>query len=197
MNLKKKILNHIFTESQKAIIWKALLYSEMKYRNHGNVDGAARVQSVINETEHIFGYTDVVYTHADVTNIVGNILSEEKEKAAQAYKKGREVAKKKLEAVYAEGFKRCLSEIDERLNSIEVIKKIDLDENKTPKEALQEALGYIVDDIFKDNESKAENPETKQPSEEEQTPETEVQEQIKEEETKEPESTGTFNKAEE
>lgn len=197
MNLKKKILNRIFTESQKAVIWKALLYSEMKYRNHGDVDGAARVQSVINDTEHIFGYTDTIYTHADVTNIVGNILDEERAKQEKAYKKGQEVAKEKLEEIYANGFQDCLSEIDKRLNNVEVIKKIDLDENATPKEALKKAIEYIVDDIFKNDESKAETPETEHSSEEDKTPEVETKEPDVNTETKEPDSEGNFKKDEE
>lgn len=51
MNFKKQIFKMLFNKRQRAIIWQAVLFSEHTYRRRGNVNGAATVLTVINETE--------------------------------------------------------------------------------------------------------------------------------------------------
>lgn len=92
MNFKNFLLNCIFTPKQVDVIWQALIYSEYKYRQHNDVDGAVKVQKVIEEVKHIFGCVKKSYTEEDVKAIVKNVLKEAHDEAekltAQAFKNG-------------------------------------------------------------------------------------------------------------
>lgn len=162
MNFKKQIFKMLFTKRQRAIIWQAVLFSEHTYRRRGNVNGAATVQTVINETEKTFGFDKRHFTKEEVDNIVAGVLNDGKAHLEEAFRKGSEVAEEKIKEAYNAGFKRCLDEIEKRAAEKEDnesedngakhvklhISEIDLSGCKDKKEALEKAIGIIAADLI-------------------------------------------------
>lgn len=52
---KKLALRVALNREQRIIIWRALRYSEYKYRQHGNANRAVAVGAIISQVEGIFG----------------------------------------------------------------------------------------------------------------------------------------------
>ncbi len=52
---KKLALRVAFNRAQRVIIWQALIYSEHKYRQHGNANRAIAVGAIIAQVKEIFG----------------------------------------------------------------------------------------------------------------------------------------------
>lgn len=164
MNFKKQIFKMLLNKRQRAIIWQAILFSEHTYRRRGNVNGAATVQTVINETEKTFGFDKCHFTKEEVDNIVAGVLNDGKAHIEEAFRKGSEVAEKKMNEAYNAGFKRCLDEIENLAAKKEEnednaakhvkfhISEIDLSECKDKKEALEKALSIIAADLIGGNE---------------------------------------------
>lgn len=162
MNFKKQIFKMLFSKRQRAIIWQAVLFSEHTYRRRGNVNGAATVQTVINETEKTFGFDKRHFTKEEVDNIVAGVLNDGKVHLEEAFRKGSEVAEEKIKEAYNAGFKRCLDEIEKRAAAKEDnesedngakhvklhISEIDLSGCKDKKEALEKAVGIIAADLL-------------------------------------------------
>lgn len=171
MNFKKQIFKMLLNKRQRAIIWQAILFSEHTYRRRGNVNGAATVQTVINETEKTFGFDKCHFTKEEVDNIVAGVLNDGKAHIEEAFRKGSEVAEKKMNEAYNAGFKRCLDEIENLAAKKEEnednaakhvkfhISEIDLSECKDKKEALEKALSIIAADIIGGNEKSDDNDE--------------------------------------
>lgn len=169
MNFKKQIFKMLLNKRQRAIIWQAILFSEHTYRRRGNVNGAATVQTVINETEKTFGFDKCHFTKEEVDNIVAGVLNDGKAHIEEAFRKGSEVAEKKMNEAYNAGFKRCLDEIENLAAKKEEnednaakhvkfhISEIDLSECKDKKEALEKALGIIAADLIGGNEKSDDN----------------------------------------
>lgn len=109
MNFKKRIFKMLFNKRQRAIIWQAILFSEHTYKRRGNVNAAATVQTVINETEKIFGFDKPHFTKEEVDEIVAGVINEDKAHIQDAFRKGAEVAKEKINEAYNAGFKRVVS----------------------------------------------------------------------------------------
>lgn len=162
MNFKKQIFKMLFNKRQRAIIWQAVLFSEHTYRRRGNVNAAAAVQTVINETEKTFGFDKCHFTKEEVDNIVAGVLNDGKAHLEEAFRKGSEVAEEKIKEAYNAGFYRCLNEIKKRVAEKEDnesedngakhvkfhISEIDLSGCKDKKEALEKAIGIIVADLL-------------------------------------------------
>lgn len=169
MNFKKQIFKMLLNKRQRAIIWQAILFSEHTYRRRGNVNGAATVQTVINETEKTFGFDKCHFTKEEVDNIVAGVLNDGKAHIEEAFRKGSEVAEKKMNEAYNAGFKRCLDEIENLAAKKEEnednaakhvkfhISEIDLSECKDKKEALEKALSIIAADLIGGNEKSDDN----------------------------------------
>lgn len=155
MNFKKRIFKTLFNKRQRAIIWQAILFSEHTYKRRGNVNAAASVQTVINETEKIFGFDKSHFTKEEVDEIVAGVLNEGKAHIQDAFREGTEVAEEKIKEAYNAGFKRCIEEIEKRAEKSEENKsvklhvcEIDLSDCKSKEEALEKIAKTISDDLL-------------------------------------------------
>ena len=131
------------------------------------MNGAATVQTVINETEKTFGFDKRHFTKEEVDNIVAGVLNDGKAHLEEAFRKGSEVAEEKIKEAYNAGFKRCLDEIEKRAaekeddesedNGAKHVKlhvsEIDLSGCKDKKEALEKAIGIIAADLLGEEKS--------------------------------------------
>lgn len=52
---KKLALRVALNREQRIIIWRSLIYSEHKYRQHGNANRAVAVEAIISQVKEIFG----------------------------------------------------------------------------------------------------------------------------------------------
>ena len=155
MNFKKRIFKMLFNKRQRAIIWQAILFSEHTYKRRGNVNAAAMVQTVINETEKIFGFNKSHFTKEEVDEIVAGVLNEGKAYIQDAFRKGAEVSEEKIKEAYNEGFKRCIEEIEKRVEKDEESKsaklhvcEIDLSDCKSKEDILEKIAKTIADDLL-------------------------------------------------
>lgn len=172
MNFKKRIFKMLFNKRQRAIIWQAILFSEHTYQRRGNVNAAASVQTVINETEKIFGFDKLHFTKEEVDEIVAGVLSEGKAHIQDAFRKGTEVAEEKIKEAYNEGFKRCVEEIEKRVEKDEESKlaklhvcKIDLSDCKSKEEVFEKIAKTIANDILGNKSDKEEDNKSDDPQE--------------------------------
>ena len=165
MNFKKRILKMLFNKRQRAIIWQAILFSEHTYKRRGNVNAAATVQTVINETEKIFGFDKSHFTKEEVDDIVAGVINEGKAHIQDAFRKGTEVAEEKIKEAYNAGFKHCIEEIEKRAEKNEEnksekvhIREIDLSDCKSEEEVLEKIAKTIANDLLgKKSENKEED----------------------------------------
>lgn len=154
MNLKKRIFKMLFNKRQRAIIWQAILFSEHTYKRRGNVNAAASVQTVINETEKIFGFDKSNFTKEEVDEIVAGVINEGKAHIQDAFRKGAEVAEEKIKEAYNDGFKRCIEKINEWLDreenkSVKLnVCEIDLSDCKSKEEAIEKISKTIANDFW-------------------------------------------------
>ena len=155
MNFKKRIFKMLFNKRQRAIIWQAILFSEHTYKRRGNVNAAASVQTVINETEKIFGFDKSHFTKEEVDEIVAGVLNEGKAHIQDAFRKGTEVSEEKIKEAYNAGFKRCIEEIERSAEKNEEGKsvklhvcEIDLSDCKSKEEVLEKIAKTIADDLL-------------------------------------------------
>lgn len=154
MNFKKRIFKTLFNKRQRAIIWQAILFSEHTYKRRGNVNAAASVQTVINETEKIFGFDKPHFTKEEVDEIVAGVLNEGKAHIQDAFRKGTEVAEEKIKEAYNAGFKRCIEEIEKRTEKDEGksaklhVCEIDLSDCKSKEEVLEKIAKTIANDLL-------------------------------------------------
>lgn len=88
MKFKTFLTKLLFSKKQRNTIWRALVYSEYKYRQRGNVDAAVAVQSVMNELEVKLGIVPQKFTKSQVDRIVNNVLSDSKKHQESAYLAG-------------------------------------------------------------------------------------------------------------
>lgn len=76
--------------TQRRIIWQAVTFSEYTYRRRGNVDEAAKVMAVMNDTEYLFNVIKRTYTKEEVDLIVDkavrDCISEADARVKVAYK---------------------------------------------------------------------------------------------------------------
>lgn len=112
MSIKRFIYNMLFNERQRRVIWKAVLFSEHTYKRRGNVDGAANVRQVINETAKIAATKQAVYLESQVAEIVKQevevALKGAQAKIDHAYRVGKVAgARKTLEEI-----KKIIASID-------------------------------------------------------------------------------------
>ena len=186
MNFKKRIFKMLFNKRQRAIIQQAILFSEHTYKRRGNVNAAATVQTVINETEKIFGFDKSHFTKEEVDEIVAGVINGDKAHIQDAFRKGTEVAEEKIKEAYNAGFKRCIEEIEKRVEKDEESKlakldvcEIDVSDCKSKEEVIEkisktifnELLGKKSDNEEEDNKSDGsqESPDGEQKSEENQS----------------------------
>lgn len=89
--IKKILFNLLLTKKQKEVIFKAIVYSEYKYRQRGNVDMAVNVHVVFDELSPFLGLKQT-YTREEVDAIVDRLMDErnanESKNLKDAYNKG-------------------------------------------------------------------------------------------------------------
>ena len=89
--IKKILFNLLLTEKQKEVIFKAIVYSEYKYRQRGNVNMAVNVHIVFDELSPFLGLKQT-YTREEVDAIVDRLMYErsanESKNLKDAYNKG-------------------------------------------------------------------------------------------------------------
>lgn len=195
MNFKKRIFKTLFNKRQRAIIWQAILFSEHTYKRRGNVNAAASVQTVINETEKIFGFDKPHFTKEEVDEIVAGVLNEGKAHIQDAFRKGTEVAEEKIKEAYNAGFKRCIEEIESVLKKDEEGKsakfhvcEIDLSDCKSKEEVLEKIAKTIANDLLgkksdnKEEENKSDGSQESSSDREQQSEENPSKDGVKENE---------------
>lgn len=136
--MKKFLLKLLFNKKQRNIIWQAMIFSEYTYRIRSNVDAAAVVQTVINETQSTFGVVKNTYNKEEVDYIVSQVIKDtkvESEKAIKdAYRKGVDSCRQELENAYQKG-------VDDTMAKIAavgvVVSKINEDDTKQKEEEEQ------------------------------------------------------------
>lgn len=113
--MKKFLLKLLLNKKQREIIWQAMIFSEYTYRRRGNVDGAAVVQTVINETQTAFDVVKSNYSKEEVDYIVAQVIKDtraEYEKTIKdAYKKGVDSCRQELETAYRKGVDDTMAKI--------------------------------------------------------------------------------------
>lgn len=113
--MKKFLLKLLLNKKQREIIWQAMIFSEYTYRRRGNVDGAAVVQTVINETQSAFDVVKSNYTKEEVDYIVAQVIKDTKAESEKtikdAYKKGVDSCRQELETAYQKGVDDTMAKI--------------------------------------------------------------------------------------
>lgn len=89
--IKKILFNLLLTKKQKEVLFKAIVYSEYKYRQRGNVNMAVNVHIVFDELSPFLGLKQT-YTREEVDAIVDRLMDErnanESKNLKDAYNKG-------------------------------------------------------------------------------------------------------------
>lgn len=89
--IKKILFNLLLTKKQKEVLFKAIVYSEYKYRQRGNVNMAVNVHVVFDELSPFLGLKHT-YTREEVDAIVDRLMYErsanESKNLKDAYNKG-------------------------------------------------------------------------------------------------------------
>lgn len=96
MKFKTLLTKLLFTKKQRNTIWRALIFSEYKYRQRGNVDAAVAVQMVMNEVEVKLGMVPQTFTKSEVDHIVKSVISDSKKHQESAYLSGIQHGKKQV-----------------------------------------------------------------------------------------------------
>lgn len=86
--MKKFLIKLLFNKRQRMIMWHALVYSAYKYRKHGNIDAAVKVQIVMDEVQNKLGIVPNIFTKDEVDKIVNGIMNDAKKMEQNAYKEG-------------------------------------------------------------------------------------------------------------
>lgn len=83
--MERKLLKEIFNRAERNIIYNALQYSLLKYKQRDNIDGAIEVQAVLNHVTDAFGVDRQKYTKDEVDKIVDDVLERSTKKAAEFF----------------------------------------------------------------------------------------------------------------
>lgn len=86
--MKKFLIKLLFNKRQRMTIWHALVYSAYKYRKHGNVDAAVKVQIVVEEVQNKLGIVPTTFTKDEVDKIINDVMNGAKTMEQNAYKAG-------------------------------------------------------------------------------------------------------------
>lgn len=133
--MKKFLLKLLFNKKQREIIWQALIFSEYTYRRRGNVDAAAVVQTVINETQSTLGVVKETYTKEELDYIVANVIkdtrAESEKRIKDAFKFGADSCKKELETAYNKGMEDAMNKIT--VGAV-IIRKDDIEQKQDSSE---------------------------------------------------------------
>lgn len=110
--IKKILFNLLLTKKQKEVLFKAIVYSEYKYRQRGNVDMAVNVHIVFDELSPFLGLKQT-YTREEVDAIVDRLMDERSENES-----------KNLKDAYNKGCRDAIERIQKDLKNGLVVSKI-------------------------------------------------------------------------
>lgn len=85
--IKRVILSLLLSKNERVMLWNSLWFSNHTYRRRGDVDGAAAVQIVMNNLEHVLGVTKQKFTHEEVQKIVNDTIEEAVKKSGSIISK--------------------------------------------------------------------------------------------------------------
>ena len=85
--IKRVILSLLLSKNERVMLWNSLWFSNHTYRRRGNVDGAAAVQIVMNNLEHVLGVTKQKFTNEEVQKIVNDTIEEAVKKSGSIISK--------------------------------------------------------------------------------------------------------------
>lgn len=85
--IKRVFLSLLLSKNERVMLWNSLWFSNHTYRRRGNVDGAAAVQIVMNNLEHVLGVTKQKFTHEEVQKIVNDTIEEAVKKSGSIISK--------------------------------------------------------------------------------------------------------------
>ena len=155
--MKKFLLNLLLSKKQREIIWQAIIFSEYTYRRRGNIDAAAVVQTVINETQSTFNVVKDNYTKEEVDYIISQVIKDTKAESEKnikdAYQKGVESCRQELENAYQKGVDDTMSKftavgvIVSKINAPEDEVENKNEENQVSSESSKEGQDSIEDNI--------------------------------------------------
>lgn len=120
--IKKILFNLLLTEKQKEVIFKAIVYSEYKYRQRGNVNMAVNVHIVFDELSPFLGLKQT-YTREEVDAIVDRLMDERSANES-----------KNLKDAYNKGCRDAMERIQKDLNNGIVISKVIVPGDGKPEE---------------------------------------------------------------
>jgi hypothetical protein len=136
--MKKFLLKLLLNKKQREIIWQAMIFSEYTYRRRGNIDGAAVVQTVINETQTAFDVVKSNYSKEEVDYIVAQVIKdtrvESEKNIKDAYKKGVDSCRNELETAYQKGVDDTMAEIAAVGIVVSKIKEGDFEQEEEQKQ---------------------------------------------------------------
>ena len=110
--IKKILFNLLLTKKQKEVLFKAIVYSEYKYRQRGNVDMAVNVHIVFDELSPFLGLKQT-YTREEVDAIVDRLMDERSANES-----------KNLKDAYTKGCRDAIERIQKDLKNGLVVSKI-------------------------------------------------------------------------
>ena len=102
--MKKFLTKLLFNKNQRNVIWRALLYSAYRYRKHGNVDAAVKVQVVMNEIQEKLDIIPSSFTKEEVDKIVYSIMDDIAKSEQTAYDLGVEEGRKQSSNTFISTF---------------------------------------------------------------------------------------------
>ena len=85
--IKRVILSLLLSKNERVMLWNSLWFSNHTYRRRGDVDGAAAVQIVMNNLEHVLGVTKQKFTYEEVQKIVNDTIEEAVKKSGSIISK--------------------------------------------------------------------------------------------------------------
>lgn len=110
--IKRVILSLLLSKNERVVLWNSLWFSNHTYRRRGNVDGAAAVQIVMNNLEHVLGVTKQKFTHEEVQKIINDTIEE-------AVKKSGSIISKAAEEHFQKGLKAAVQIIADSAADVE------------------------------------------------------------------------------
>jgi len=133
--IKRVILSLLLSKNERVTLWNSLWFSNHTYRRRGNVDGAAAVQIVMNNLEHVLGVTKQKFTHEEVQKIVNDTIEE-------AVKKSGSIISKVAEEHFQKGLRAAEQMIADSAADVEFHQGMIIDREEC--ESCEEKRNCIV-----------------------------------------------------
>lgn len=148
--MERKLLKSIFNSTERNVIFNALCYSCHKYKQHGQIDEAVKVQSVINRVYDAFGMQNVKFTKEEVDSIVEDTMKRTAEHAEKLFTN-------KIKQAHRAGYQEALKNVSAGIAVVFNSRKDDNEEQKpTDENEKPENENNKGENTEKENENKEE-----------------------------------------